>query len=99
MKSSPQISLLQTTRDISQNNIIVEKKLDFGKNAFIVWQKKYPDFRFACPKCGTLDEYPDFRFACPKCGTLDVLIDCNHFDTLKGYCLDCKTEWIEDGKQ
>ena len=83
MNSSTQISLLQKTGDISQNNIIFEKKLDFGKNAFIVWQQKYPDFRFACPKCGTLD----------------VLIDRNHFDTLKGYCLDCKTEWNEDGKQ
>ena len=83
MKSSPQISLLQKTRDISQNNIIVEKKLDFGKNAFIVWQQKYPDFRFSCPKCGTLD----------------VLIESQYFDTLKGYCLECKTEWNEDNKQ
>ncbi len=83
MKSSPQISLLQKTRDTSQNNIIFEKKSEFGKNAFILWQKKYPDFRFSCPKCGTLD----------------VLIECNHFDTLKGHCLECKTEWNEDGKQ
>ena len=83
MKSSPQISLLQKTRDTSQNNIIFEKKSEFGKNAFIVRQKKYPDFRFACPKCGTLD----------------VLIESQCFDSLKGYCLDCETEWNEDGKQ
>jgi len=83
MKSSSQVSLLQKTRDISQNNIIIEKKSEFGKNAFIVWQKKYPDFRFSCPECGTLD----------------VLIETKNFNTFEGHCLDCKTEWNEDGKQ
>ena len=83
MKLSQQISLLQKTGDISQNNIIIEKKSQFGKNAFIVWQKKYPDFRFSCPNCGTLD----------------VLIESKHFDSLKGHCLECKTEWNEDNKQ
>ena len=83
MKSSQQISLLQKTEDNPQNKIIFEKKLEFGKNAFIVWQKKYPDFRFSCPKCGTLD----------------VLIESRYFDSLKGHCLECKTEWNEDGKQ
>jgi hypothetical protein len=83
MKSSPQISLLLKTEDNPHNNIIFEKKSQFGKNTFIVWQKKYPDFRFSCPNCGTLD----------------VLIESKHFDSLKGHCLECKTEWNEDNKQ
>ena len=69
--------------DVSYNNIIFEKKSDFGKNAFILRRQKYPDFRFSCPKCGTLD----------------VLIESQQFDSLKGHCLECKTEWNEDGKQ
>ena len=82
MNSSPQISLLQKTGNISQN-IIFEKKSNFGKNSFSLRRQ----------------EYPDFRFACPNCGTLDVLIEWQHFDTLKGHCLDCKIEWNEDSKQ
>ena len=83
MKSSLQVSLLQKPGNISQNNIIFEKKLDFGRNGFILRRQKYPDFRFACPNCGTLD----------------VLLELKHFDMLKGHCLDCKTEWNEDSKQ
>ena len=83
MKSSLQVSLLQKPGNISQNNIIFEKKSDFGRNGFILRRQKYPDFRFACPNCGTLD----------------VLLELKHFDMLKGHCLDCKTEWNEDSKQ
>ncbi len=83
MNSSLQVSLLQKTENISQNNIIFEKKSDFGKNSFILRQQKYPDFRFTCPNCGTLD----------------VLLELKHFDKLKGHCLDCKMQWNEDSKQ
>ncbi len=83
MKLSLQVSLLQKPGNISQNNIIFEKKSDLGINRFILRRQKYPDFRFTCPNCGTLD----------------VLLELNHFDTLKGHCLDCKTEWDEDSKQ
>jgi len=83
MKSSPQISLLQKTGNISQNNIIFEKKSELGRNGFILRRQKYPDFRFTCPNCGTLD----------------VLLELQHFDALKGHCLDCKIEWNEDNKQ
>ncbi len=83
MKSSLQVSLLQKPGNISQNNIIFEKKSDLGVNGFILRRQKYPDFRFTCPNCGTLD----------------VLLELKHFDTLKGHCLDCKTEWNEDSKQ
>ena len=69
--------------DVSYNNIIFEKKSDLGRNMFILRRQKYPDFRFACPNCGTLD----------------VFIEWKHFDTLKGHCLDCKTEWNEEEKQ
>ncbi len=83
MKSSLQVSLLQQPGNISQNNIIFEKKSDLGLNGFILRSQKYPDFRFTCPNCGTLD----------------VLLEWKHFDTLKGHCLDCKIEWDEDSKQ
>ena len=69
--------------DVSYNNTVFEKKSDFGKNAFILRRQKYPDLRFACPNCGALD----------------VLLELEHFDTLKGHCLDCKIEWNEDSKQ
>jgi len=69
--------------DVSYNNIIFEKKSEIGRNMFILRRQKYPDFRFACPNCGTLD----------------VFIEWKHFDTLKGHCLDCKTEWNEEEKQ
>jgi hypothetical protein len=83
MKSSPQISLLQKTGNISQNNIIFEKKSELGRNGFILRRQKYPDFRFTCPNCGTLD----------------VLLELQHFDALKGHCLECKIEWNEEEKQ
>ncbi len=83
MKSSPQIYLLQKTGNISRSNIIFEKKSELGKDWFILKRQKYPDFRFICPNCGTLD----------------VLLEWKHFDTLKGHCLDCKIEWDEDSKQ
>lgn len=69
--------------DVSYNNTVFEKKLDFGKNEFILRRRKYPDLRFACPNCGTLD----------------VSIEWKHFDTLKGHCLDCKIDWYEEDKQ
>ncbi len=69
--------------DVSYNNIIFEKKSEFGINGFILRRQKYPDFRFTCPNCGTLD----------------VLLELKQFDTLKGHCLECKIEWNEDNKQ
>ncbi len=83
MKSSLQVSLLQETENNSKNNIIFEKKSDMRLNGFILRRQKYPDFRFICPNCGTLD----------------VFLEWKHFDTLKGHCLDCKIEWDEDSKQ
>ena len=83
MKSSLQVSLLQEPENNSKNNIIFEKKSDMGLNGFILQGQKYPDFRFTCPNCGTLD----------------VLLEWKHFDMLKGHCLDCKIEWDEDSKQ
>jgi len=83
MKSSLQVSLLQETENNSKNNIIFEKKSDLELNGFILRRQKFPDFRFTCPNCGTLD----------------VLLEWKHFDTLKGHCLDCKIEWDEDSKQ
>jgi len=83
MKSSSQIYLLQKTGNISQNNIIFEKKSELGRNGFILRRQKYPDFRFTCPNCGTLD----------------VLLELQHFDALKGHCLECKIEWNEGNKQ
>jgi hypothetical protein len=69
--------------DVSFNNTVFEKKSDFGKNSFSLRRQKYPDFRFTCPNCGTLD----------------VLLELKHFDKLKGHCLDCKMQWNEDSKQ
>ena len=40
--------------------------------------------------------YPDFRFSCPNCGTLDVLVQNQSFDFIQGNCLDCKTTWKEE---
>ncbi len=83
MKSSLQVSLLQKPENFFQNNIIFEKKSDFGRNGFILRRQKYPDFRFACPNWGTLD----------------VLLELKHYDMIKGHCLECKIEWDEDSKQ
>ncbi len=38
--------------------------------------------------------YPDFRFHCPHCGSLEVLVSFQSTNTpLKGRCLDCKKNW------
>jgi len=44
-------------------------------------------------------KYPDFRFSCPNCGTLEVLIKRQSFDLLGGLCLECKLEWNEANPQ
>jgi len=44
-------------------------------------------------------KYPDFRFFCPNCGTLEVLIKGQSFDLLRGLCLECKMEWDEVNPQ
>jgi hypothetical protein len=67
--------------DNFQDKTIFEKKPNFRNNSFILSRHKYPDLRFSCPNCGTLD----------------VLIQQKHFDSLKGSCLDCKIDWNEDG--
>ena len=65
-----------------QNNSAPEVKSNFGKNALILQAQKYPDLRFSCPSCGTLD----------------VLIEWKIFDIpLKGHCLDCKEKWFHEG--
>ena len=56
-----------------------EKKSDFEKNSFIFSRQKYPDLRFSCPNCGTLD----------------VLIEWHPQDYLRGMCLDCHIDWNE----
>ncbi len=68
---------------VSYNNIIFEKKSDFGENSFFLQRPNYPDFRFSCPNCGTLEVFLEFK----------------PLDALKGHCLDCKTEWNEEEKQ
>jgi hypothetical protein len=83
MKSSQQISLYHTKKGTFQNKTTFEKKPYYGKNLFFLRRQNYPDFRFSCPNCGTLE----------------VLLEFKPFDTLKGHCLDCKTEWNEDSKQ
>ncbi len=71
-----------TTINGIQNNSTSEVKSNFGKNALILRAQRFPDLRFSCPSCGTLD----------------VLIEWKSFDTpLKGHCLDCKEEWFHEG--
>lgn len=41
-------------------------------------------------------DYPDLRFSCPNCGTLEVLIEWKNFETLKGNCLECQQEWLKE---
>ncbi len=44
-------------------------------------------------------KYPDFRFQCPSCGSLEVLIAWENENTsLKGKCLDCTKNWFEGVK-
>ncbi len=41
-------------------------------------------------------KYPDFRFQCPSCGSLEVLVRWeNENTTLNGKCLDCTKNWFE----
>ena len=41
-------------------------------------------------------KYPDFRFHCPSCGSLEVLVAWeNESTSLKGKCLDCTKNWFE----
>jgi len=41
-------------------------------------------------------KYPDFRFQCLSCGSLDVFVTWeNESTTIKGKCLDCKKNWFE----
>ncbi len=41
-------------------------------------------------------KYPDFRFQCPSCGSLEVYVTWENEDTpLKGKCLDCTKNWFE----
>ena len=40
--------------------------------------------------------YPDFRYFCPSCGSLDVCITINRqSQKMIVDCLDCKKEWIQ----
>ena len=40
-------------------------------------------------------KYPDFRFYCPSCGSLDVFVTLKNDNALlKGQCLDCKKDWL-----
>jgi len=71
-----------TTINGVQNNSTPEVKSNFEKNTLILRAQKFPDLRFSCPSCGTLD----------------VLIEWKSIDTpLKGRCLDCKEEWFHEG--
>jgi len=39
-------------------------------------------------------KYPDFRFQCPSCGSLEVFVTWeNEITPLKGKCLDCSKNW------
>ncbi len=39
-------------------------------------------------------KYPDFRFQCPSCGSLEVYVTWENENTpLKGKCLDCTKNW------
>ncbi len=41
-------------------------------------------------------KYPDFRFQCPSCGSLEVFVTWeNENIPLKGKCLDCTKNWFE----
>lgn len=39
--------------------------------------------------------YPDVRFACTHCGSLEVFLKTESVNLVRDRCLDCKTEWIE----
>lgn len=41
--------------------------------------------------------YPNFRYCCPFCGTLDVFIEIDEeIQMIRVHCLDCKKVWIEE---
>jgi len=41
-------------------------------------------------------KYPDFRFQCPGCGSLEVFVARENENTsLKAKCLDCTKNWFE----
>ncbi len=41
-------------------------------------------------------KYPDFRFQCPSCGSLEVFVAWENENTsLRGKCLDCTKNWFE----
>ncbi len=41
-------------------------------------------------------KYPDFRFQCPSCGSLEVFVTWENENTpLKVRCLDCTKNWNE----
>ncbi len=41
--------------------------------------------------------YPDFRFFCPYCGSLEIYFELNETYRFPiGYCLDCNTEWFDN---
>jgi len=40
-------------------------------------------------------KYPEFRFFCPRCGTLEVFMTWQPKASLKGHCLECNNDWSE----
>ena len=41
--------------------------------------------------------YPDFRFFCPSCGSLEIYFEFNQTHSFpKGHCLDCNIEWHDN---
>ena len=37
--------------------------------------------------------YPDFRFSCPKCGSIDVFLFLRKKESPRGHCLECSQDW------
>ncbi len=45
----------------------------------------------------TRPKYPDFRFQCTSCGSLEVIVTLENENTpLKSKCLDCRKNWFEE---
>ena len=42
------------------------------------------------------NSYPNIRFSCPLCGTLDVQVNLNNSEVIFGKCLDCNKYWREE---
>jgi len=56
----------------------------------VILQKKSINHFSSRPK------YPDFRFQCPSCGSLEVFVTWENENTpLKCKCLDCTKNWFE----